>query len=437
VSVESRTEKCVIDFDQHSPSFADRLKESFPDALREIQGRCPVGWTEAHGGYWVMNSHQAIADSTLDWEVFSSENDIGEGPRGGIHFPASDFRHGMAESDPPRHRDVRRSLNPWFSTESVRARVPGIRRDATWVLDQVVEAGAADFANDLAFPLPSMSTIRLMGLPFDEWRRYGNAMHSWIYVRPDSAERAAVATEMTWVMDQIAGHAEARRSEPTDDLLSFLANLEVQGELMTIKEIVDNSILLLIGGADTTTALLSNTFRYLSEHPATKDVLATASPRELLVASDEFLRYFPPNPGLGRNVMKTCVVGGQTLQAGERVFMNWAAGNYDPEVFEDPGEMRLDRRPNRHLAFGWGIHRCVGASMAREMWIAMVSEVLRRIPDFSLDLAAAQAYPTMGVNSGWISLPGSFTPAERIGALRDGTRPIGGEGPGEPSERRG
>ena len=132
-------------------------------------------------------------------------------------------------------------------------------------------------------------------------------------------------------------------------------------------------------------------------------------------ACEEYLRYFTPVQGLSRNVTAPCRVGGAEMNPPERIWMSWASANLDPQVFDAPEEIRLDRFPNRHAAFGLGAHRCLGSNVARVVWSIVVGEVLRRLPDYEIDESGTVKYPSIGVVNGWASMPARFSPGPRIG----------------------
>ena len=131
-------------------------------------------------------------------------------------------------------------------------------------------------------------------------------------------------------------------------------------------------------------------------------------------ACEEFLRYFTPQQGLARTVTKPVTVGDVELQPNDRVLLSWASANQDEAVFDCPNEVVLDRFPNRHTTFGIGIHRCLGSHIARIELVTMVSRVLARMPDFRMDHEAARKYPRIGIINGWINVPATFTPGERL-----------------------
>jgi cytochrome P450 len=128
---------------------------------------------------------------------------------------------------------------------------------------------------------------------------------------------------------------------------------------------------------------------------------------------EEFLRFYSPSQAGARTVACDTSVGGRDLRRGDRVLVAWASANRDETAFDRPDEFMLDRKPNRHMAFGFGIHRCIGAALARQEFITVITEVLRRMPDYSIDQVRSQTYPDVGLMYGHQSMPATFTPGTR------------------------
>jgi cytochrome P450 len=191
--------------------------------------------------------------------------------------------------------------------------------------------------------------------------------------------------------------------------------MEIRGEKLPMQEVIDNAWLVIAGGVDTTMSLLSNTLMHLTKQPEYRERLLN-EPKLMATAFDEYLRFFPPVQGLGRTVTRDCTLGGEHLREDDRIWLLWAAANTDPAHFDEPLEFRIDRSPNRHLSFGIGMHRCIGANIAQVTWTTVLTTVLRRMPDFVIDLDRCVRFPTVPVNDGWVSTPATFTPGRRVGA---------------------
>jgi len=136
----------------------------------------------------------------------------------------------------------------------------------------------------------------------------------------------------------------------------------------------------------------------------------------LPLACEEYLRWVTPVQGMARTVTRDCEFAGQPLRKDDRAWISWASANLAPELFDEPEQIKLDRSPNRHSAFGLGIHRCLGSNLARVVWRIVVEQVLTRMPDYELDLSAAERYPSIAITNGWKYTPVTFTPGSRVGA---------------------
>jgi cytochrome P450 len=207
---------------------------------------------------------------------------------------------------------------------------------------------------------------------------------------------------------------KARRQNPGDDLISFIANAkrDTDGELFGDQELLEICRQVLGGGADTTTSLLANAFIYLSRHPEARQRLID-DPEITPYACEEFIRYFSPVHSSSRNVKKATKSAGTAINAGDKVLLAYASANRDEMQFDEPDVVKLDRYPNPHIGFGVGIHRCLGSHMARQSFNALLTEVLRRIPDLCVREDKAEQYATTGVINGWIRVPATFSPGVR------------------------
>jgi cytochrome P450 len=174
-----------------------------------------------------------------------------------------------------------------------------------------------------------------------------------------------------------------------------------------------------VGGLDTTAALLSNTLLYLDDHPVERARLRD-DPEVLTTAFDEFMRYFTPTQSLARTVTTDVEIGGVSMKAGDRVFISWAAANRDPEEFDRPNEVVLDRFPNRHMGFGLGAHRCVGSHVGRAQWAVVMEEILRRMPDYRVEREGVVRYRSVATVYGYRAMPVVFTPGVRLLASQAG-----------------
>ena len=395
-------------YDHHSPAHAARAS----DIHAELRERCPVAWTESYGGFWVASAFEPCVQVAKDLARFRSDHDV-EGTREGyqgITIPSlPNQRFIPSEADPPEFLEYRQLLLPWFAPGAVAKWEAFVRDHVTDCLDDHVESGRIDLVLDLANPVPAAVTLAFVGLPPSDWARFADPIHASAYTPPGTPEKEAAIAGIAELANVLRDVVTDRRANPRSDLATSVANAHIGGARIEIDRAVDVLQLVVAGGVDTTTALLANTFVWLSEHPDVRQRLVD-EPDVIPIAREEFLRYFTPTQATARTASTDAALGGVNVAAGERVLMSWAAANRDPAVFDDPEYINIDRAPNPHLTFGTGPHRCLGIHFARMIIRVVLEEVLARIPDYVVDTAAAERYRTIGLINGWIKVPTTFTP---------------------------
>jgi cytochrome P450/ferredoxin-NADP reductase len=393
-------------FDHHSDEAnADPL--AYYAAFRQ---RCPVGHTEAHGGFYYTTRYTDVARIARDDATFSSARSDHGGTGVAIVIPKG---HGLEqypiELDPPRSTAFRELINPLLTREAIDRLVPMIARHAARVVDEFIEAGSCDFVRDLTNPLPAAVTLDWLGFPESDWPRLAGPIHD-IFAATAGSERALRGAAGLAFLDQrIRELIRERRAEPRADAVSEIV---AAGAGFSEDELVSVIGVLIAGGVDTTTSLTGWTLVHLSRQPAQRRHLIE-SPDLLDTATEEFLRAFSPSQSMARTLTTDAEVGGCPMRAGDRVLIPWVAANHDPAVFPDPGQVRLDRDASRHLSFGIGTHRCAGAHLARAMFREMMTQVLTRLPDYRVIEDGLVPYPTHGNQTGWDAIPAVFTPGTR------------------------
>ena len=410
----------VVDFDHHSNDYLDHRLEAWTK-LRQT----PVAFSEQYGGFWVVSGYEEVAQVSRDEATFASEygerdgvklNGITGVPRARGIPPA-----GIAEADPTVHQALRRVLNPFLLPPAVEKMRQFVADLTTWFIDQKIETGRMDLVLDVTNSVPAVLTLRLMGLPCDQWEHYAELFHGTVAHRPGSPEHDRAISRVPEMMATLFEEVKARRVEPRDDMMTALVNL-TDGDGRPLGDDQVSAILwnLVGGGLDTTTSLTSLSLYYLADHPDLRQQLI-AHPELLPTATEEFLRYFSVNEMLSRTVTSETELGGQKLGRGDQVLISWLSANHDETVFDRPGEVVLDRSPNRHLAFGIGPHRCIGMHLARSVYQVMVAAVLERMPDFEVDTGGTHFYEGNPLMAGVVSMPVTFTPGPPTGP---GTRPF-------------
>jgi cytochrome P450 len=404
-----------IELDHDTPEHA----ANWPERWRAIRESSPRAWTQSHGGFWVATRLEDLVGIAQRDDVFSTHKELdrttGE-TSGGLSIPpVPGIRSIPNESDKPEWNGIRGFINRHFAPRAVEQRRQRARQYTAALVDMVIEKGEFDIVDDLTNPLPALVTMDLFGFPLAEWRAFADPFHTMVYTPASSPEFASTIRGLDHFHARLDEEIALRRLEPKDDLLTILATGRIDGELLSYDNIHDLAFNILAGGVDTTTALTSNTLLYLARHPDQRQELIDR-PDILPLAREEFIRYFSPIHGLARNAMADVEINGWKIDKGDRVLLAYSAANRDPEAFEDPEDVKLDRFPNKHVGFGAGMHRCIGSFLARMMWESMVTEVLARMPDYRVDESQIESYHTVAKVNGWIHIPATFTPAKKVGA---------------------
>jgi cytochrome P450 len=408
-------------FDRHTPEY--RLQ--FEKITEEMQSRCPMAWSDTYNGHWVAAGSKEVFELARCPAVSNHHDLTGETPYQGITIPkarrATVVRGGILEMDEPEHSQYRGALNPYLSPAAVKRWQPFVDEIVRASLDEKIESGRIDFVDDLANIVPAVLTLAMMGIELKKWPVYSEPAHLSVSTPEHSPDAARVA-EMNRQMgiDMINTMNEVREN-PRPGLVNALLQLRIEGEPAPDLEILGNLGLIIGGGFDTTTALTAHSLEWLSEHPDQRELLSRERDTLLNAATEEFLRYYTPAPGDGRTFSDDVEVEGQKFKEGERLWISWAMANRDPSVFEQPNEIVLDRKGNRHFSFGIGVHRCVGSNVARTVFKSMLTAVLDRMPDYKCDPEGTEHYETIGVIQGMKHLPATFTPSKPLGPGLDET----------------
>ena len=401
----------TVELDHHATDYA----ENGVGILKDLRAKCPVAYSESYGGMWVVSDYDHIVEVVKDDTTFSSHYEAGT-IFDGITIPSGGarIRNVPIEMDPPDFFAYRRMLNPWFSPAAIARIEPKLRRVVDAVIDDVIESGRIDLVLDLANPVPAIMTLDLLGLPLEEWDLYARTAHTANWTLAHTPERERAMVDLQNVMNKLAEAIVVCRANPKEDLISFLVGVDVDGKRLSDGEVLEIVSLVLQGGVDTTTSLMANALLYLhQDRDARKRLIEEPELRRL--ACEEFLRFVTPIQTLARTVTTATELGGCELQKGDRVLIAWAGANRDEKVFERPDDVILDRYPNRHLAFGVGIHRCIGSNLARAQFLAVLDAVLARLPDYDVIEEEVRRYPAIGMVHGMITLPARFTPGEKTG----------------------
>lgn len=351
-----------------------------------------IAYTEALGGAWTVMRYKDLMAVATDTERFSNAGN----PRYGRGLPP-------LEVDPPEHGPFRKLLQSFFMPKRMRAIEPLIQQATTRLVDKLLQSERPDLARDFAYPMPVMGLCALLGVSDENWEDIKQRSEdSLLSDSDDPADRALAHQGHLKLLDYARVMVSDRRAHPRspeEDIASALLALEVDGERVDDERVVGILRLLISAGHNSTTSGMGNILLYLAEHGDVQDALR-ADPDAIPLAIEELLRLETPVQEMPRTATRNTELHGCPIKAGDRIAMFWAAGNRDPEIFPDPGCPVLDRKPNRHLAFGYGIHTCIGAPLARlEMAIA-IRELLSRTARFTIDGPVKRArFHRMGVAS--------------------------------------
>ena len=359
-------------------------------------------------GLAAATTYQAVLDAERNPELFSST--------GGIR-PDQPGMPYMIDMDDPAHILRRKLVNSGFTRKRVMDKVPSIEKLCDTLIDAVCERGECDFVRDIAAPLPMAVIGDMLGVLPEEREMLLKWSDDLVCGLSSTVDETVIqklmetfAAYTAFTMEVIAD----RRANPRDDLFSILVNAEVEGQRMSDDEIVFETLLILIGGDETTRHTLSGGTEQLLRHQDQWKRLV-AKPDELLPgAIEEMLRWTSPVKNMCRTLTADTEFHGTSLKSGEKIMLMFESANFDEALFGDPENFRIDRNPNSHVAFGFGTHFCLGNQLARLELKIMLGKILQRLPD--LRLADENMLPLRPANfvSGLESMPVVFTPSAKV-----------------------
>ena len=373
-----------------SPEF---MTDPYP-VLRELREQDPVYWSDAIGG-WLLTRYDDILVSFKDTSLFSNENRLTKtveylSPEKQAGYKAVVDHYatkGLIHSDPPDHTRLRALVTQEFTPKVVEQMRPRIQEVVNELLDAVEAKGEMDVVPDLATALPVGVIAEILGVPPADrhlMRQWTDDILSFQGVnKPSEADLSRAQHGLMEIRPYIQNMIEERRRQPRQDLMSKLVAVESAGERLSEAELISTCVTLIIAGHETTLSLISNTiytllanpgeFRLLREHP------------ELLESTiEESLRYESPVSRQARLMKGDTELGGKRLNKGQIVFQMLNAANRDPAYFVDPDRFDIQRKKNRHIAFGFGAHFCAGALLARTEASVAIGTAIRRLPNLSL-----------------------------------------------------
>ncbi|TXK66620.1 cytochrome P450 [Paenibacillus sp. N3.4] len=299
--------------------------------------------------------------------------------------------------DPPRHTQMRALVNKAFTPRVIADLAPHIESITNELMDSLIDRNKMDVVHDLAVPLPIIVIAELLGVPSEDRKLFkvwsdtlvkGTDVNTEEALKQISTEKAQALQELTSYFKEIVG---LRRTDPKEDLISLLLSADIEGEKLSLQEIIGFAILLLAAGNETTTNLITNAVRVLTEQTSIQQQLLENS-EWIPGFIEEVLRFYPPIQAIGRVAASDIEIGDTHIKKGDQVVSWVASANRDETKFSNPDVFVADRRPNAHLSFGFGIHFCLGAPLARLEAQIAIRAIVNRLTDIRFATGSKLAY---------------------------------------------
>lgn len=384
------------------------------DRFKWMRDNAPVYWDPtADGGLWGVTRYEDIMAIAKDPDTFCSGKS--SRPERDSWIPS------MINLDEPMHKRRRSIVNRGFTPRRVQDQESKLRALTVQLIDDVIERGECDFVRDIARWIPMVAIGDMLGvepedreqlLEWSDWMLGGGEIAG---VMDDEERREKQRTYSQGYFEYQARVIADRKVNPRDDLVSLLVSGEVDGESLNDEEILQESLLILIGGDETTRHVMTGGLEQLMLHPDQKRKLAD-DPSKIEVAVEEMLRWVSPIVNMNRTLTRDTELHGEKLSEGDRVLLLYPAGNRDERAFENPDDFDIERWPNRHVAFGgYGVHHCLGASLARLELKILFEEVLSRMPDIHFASEEPLKRRPNNFITGIEEFPVKFSPGKRSG----------------------
>lgn len=354
--------------------FSDEVRRDPFAAYEQMRSRCPAFYVPPPFDGWLIFDYEGVKRVLNDHETFSSA------------VPAP--RHWFIFMDAPAHTKLRALISRAFTPRVVSNLEPLIFELSRQLLDRAVERGEMDVAADFSVPLPMQVIATMIGIPTKDWaqfRSWSDGILKLSYARSGGAEAEEAGREFQRVTAEMSPYLaemiRERRAAPQNDLLTRLIEAEVDGEKLSHEEILGFFQLLVVGGQETTANLINNAIVCFLDHPDQLALLRNA-PELLTTAIEEVLRYRSPVQWVMRTPRQKIDMHGKTIEAGKLVLAMIGSANRDPGAFKDPDRFDIRRNPNPHVAFGHGVHSCLGAALARMEARIALGGFLARVKNF-------------------------------------------------------
>lgn len=363
----------------------------------------PVHWNTRWGG-WLVTRYDDVVRALRDTERFSSDRmaslmlELDEAAQEKFHLLINYFSKWLVFTDPPYHTRVRMLVNKAFTPSSVERLRPRVKAIVSELLDQFSGRNHAEFIYEFAFHLPVIVISEYMGVPVEDReqiKEWSDETGRVFFIRanePDRRERSQRGLEH--LLEYFAPLIRERRAHPRDDLITALVQAEERGDLLSEEELLATCTVLIFAGHETTTNLLANGVVAFSRFRDQWDLLRE-NPSLIKSAVEELLRYDGPVMATFRWAKTDAELGGKVIRQGDRMLLVLGAANRDPAKFADPDRLDITRSPNPHVAFGHGIHICLGAPLARVEAQEAFLALSQRFPGFRMADQELSYHPTI------------------------------------------
>ena len=369
-----RAENTLEKFDPTSPEY---IRDPYPTYDRLRKSTCPVARSDQYGGFYLLSRYADVKDVARDTKKYTSTKGVTLPPVG------NPMPFLPIELDPPEHTKYRRVLQSWFSPREMAKLEEPLRAIVTELIDEFVDRGEADFVEELSGPLPPIVIALLLGLPREDWAQFRSRAETLVQSAEVEDADAGAAASME-LLAYLGERIEERKQTPADDMLTKMINIEIDGEPISSDAVLGLAFFLLMAGHETTVGGLSMMLLHVATQKDVRERLLE-DPDLIERAVEESLRLEPPIQTIGRTVTESMCLHGVNLNEGDKIAIGWGSANRDPEVFDDADEFDVDRPRNPpHVAFGEGVHRCLGSSLARLEMKVVLEEVLRRTPNYQV-----------------------------------------------------
>jgi cytochrome P450 len=368
----------------------------------------PVHWNETYA-LWVITRHDDLVWLTRHHELFSSAvfkndprppyPDIDESDLGLYEYVRNYQGDQFIQHDRPEHLEMRRVVHGYFTPKSMEAWRPFVQKAVKELLDAAEEKGSMDVMRDLATPLPVLVIAQMMGVPEQDRGYVRQLAEKLLYIGRGEYDRMKPLTQgMQGMIDYVSPLVEERIVKPGDDFISVLASGEKQG-VFTRHEVLVNTSLLLLAGHETTINLLCNGTLAFMRHPDQWALLKRDPAGLAKTATEECLRYDSPVVSIQRIAAEDVEMRGKMLSKRDRIRWFISSANRDPEKFPDPDKFDITRWPNQHVAFGSGVHHCLGATLARVEGQEVFKALAERFPAMRLENETLEYQPSITFRS--------------------------------------